>query len=111
MYYRAADFVLLYSGYEGLSHVLLEALGYGTPVLASDIPGNREVVEDGVNGLLIPYETDETAASSAIVRAMQSVSADEPGAKSIKGFLLEPDRFSFERQVEQTDAVLRAQLS
>lgn len=111
MYYRAADFVLLYSGYEGLSHVLLEALSYGTPVLASDIPGNREVVKDGANGLLIPYETDETAASTAIVRAIQSASTYEQGTKNIKGFLLEPDRFSFTRQVEQTDAVLRAQLS
>ena len=111
MYYRAADFVLLYSGYEGLSHVLLEALSYGTPILVSDIPGNREVVKDGVNGLLIPYETHETVASSAIVRAIQSASTHEQGTKNITGFLLEPDRFSFTRQVEQTDAVLRAQLS
>ena len=110
LYYRTADIVLLYSGYEGLSHVLLEALGYGTPVLVSDIPGNREVVKDGVNGWLIPYVTDETEASASIVKAIQFACTSEPGTNHIKGFLLEPDRFSFSRQVEQTDAVLRAQL-
>ena len=111
LYYRAADFVLLYSGYEGLSHVLLEALGYGTPVLVSDIQGNREVVKDGVNGWLIPYVTDETEASASIVKAIQFACSSEQGTNDIKGFLLEPDRFSFTRQVEETDAVLRAQLS
>ena len=33
---RAADYVALYSGYEGLSHTLLESLRAGTPIIASD---------------------------------------------------------------------------
>ena len=44
-----------YSGYEGLSHTLLESLHLGTPVLASDIGGNAEVVQDGTNGILAPH--------------------------------------------------------
>ncbi|MBL8146849.1 MAG: glycosyltransferase family 4 protein, partial [Anaerolineae bacterium] len=55
LYMRAADYVALYSGYEGLSHTLLESLRVGTPVIASDKGGNPEVVEHGVNGLLVPY--------------------------------------------------------
>ena len=43
----AADGMVLYSGYEGLSHVLLESLHMGTPVLASDVGGNPEVVRHG----------------------------------------------------------------
>ncbi|MBN1909749.1 MAG: glycosyltransferase family 4 protein [Pirellulales bacterium] len=48
------DLFLLTSRWEGLSLALLEALACGTPVIASDIPGNREVVLQGVDGLLGP---------------------------------------------------------
>jgi glycosyltransferase involved in cell wall biosynthesis len=39
---------------EGLSNVVLEAFARGRPVVATEIPGVREVVVDGVNGLLVP---------------------------------------------------------
>ena len=98
-YYRAADFVLLYSGFEGLSHVLLEALSYGTPVLASDILGNRELVHDGVNGLLIPYETEEAAASARIVTAVHAATAPGRRAQLASVGLLEPERYTFARHL------------
>jgi len=44
--FRHAALFVLPSDVEGLPIVLLEALGYGTPVLASDIPPNREVLGD-----------------------------------------------------------------
>ena len=44
--FRNAALFVLPSDIEGLPIVLLEALGYGTPVLASDIPPNREVLGD-----------------------------------------------------------------
>ncbi|MCY3935853.1 MAG: glycosyltransferase family 4 protein [Chloroflexi bacterium] len=111
LHYRAADFVLLYSGFEGLSHVLLEALSYGTPVLASDIPANRELVKHGENGLLIPYETDDARASAAIQQAIQLALGDECRQKLRQATLQEPERFSFSRQVERTDALLRSALA
>jgi len=49
---RAADLLILNSLYEGLSHVLLEAMANGLPVVVSDVPGNRELVDHGDNGLL-----------------------------------------------------------
>jgi glycosyltransferase involved in cell wall biosynthesis len=39
---------------EGLSTVILEAMQQGTPVIASDIPGSRELIQDGVTGALFP---------------------------------------------------------
>ncbi|HEV2907531.1 MAG TPA: glycosyltransferase, partial [Actinomycetota bacterium] len=45
--------------------VLVEALSSGLPVVASDIPGYREVVRDGVNGLLTPPR-DSAALADAI---------------------------------------------
>lgn len=53
LYIRAADVFVLNSEYEGLSHTLLEVLSLGTPIIASRVCGNPEVVEDGVNGLLV----------------------------------------------------------
>lgn len=54
-YYRAADFFVLNSQYEGLSHMLLEALLLGKPVIASSCGGNPEVVQNEKNGLLVEY--------------------------------------------------------
>lgn len=56
-YVRAADVFVLNSRYEGLSHTLLEVLNLGTPIVASNVCGNPEVVEDGVSGLLVdPFD-------------------------------------------------------
>ena len=51
-YYAAADCVVLPSYHEGMSNVLLEAAATGRPVITSDIPGCREVVEAEKTGLL-----------------------------------------------------------
>ena len=54
--------------------VLLEALAMGLPVVATDIPGNRDVIVHGVNGVLVPPD-DETALREALL----SVAADVDG--------------------------------
>ncbi|MBK7878789.1 MAG: glycosyltransferase family 4 protein [Planctomycetes bacterium] len=62
LYIRAADVFVLNSRYEGLSHTLLEVLTLGTPIVASNVCGNPEVVEDGVNGFLVdPFDSKELA--------------------------------------------------
>ena len=70
-YLRAADVFVLYSGYEGLPHIVLEAMATGVPVILSDKGGNQEVVEDGVNGLLVPIGNQEKL-KEAILRVLQN---------------------------------------
>lgn len=50
MYCSLADLFMLPSEYEGLPIVIIEAMSYGKPVVASNVGGIRELVHDGVNG-------------------------------------------------------------
>ena len=51
---QASVFVLPSRYGEGVPQALIEAAAMGIPIVASDLPGCREVVEDGGNGLLVP---------------------------------------------------------
>lgn len=55
-YYKAMDTFLLPSRSEGFSLALLEAAAAKLPLIASNIPGNDEFIEDGKNGLLFEVE-------------------------------------------------------
>ena len=48
------DVLWLASGYEGLPNILMEAMAAGVPVVATDIPGNRQLVTHGSTGYLVP---------------------------------------------------------
>jgi glycosyltransferase involved in cell wall biosynthesis len=102
LYMRAADYTVLYSGYEGLSHTLLESLLAGTPVVASSKGGNPEVVQHEVNGLLVPWGAPEALART-LRRAL-----GEPGLRTrlAAGCAVGLERFSWEGMVRQTLAVL-----
>ena len=65
--FRAADASILTSAWENFPHAVVEALAVGTPVLATAVGGVAEVVEDGVNGLLVPAG-DASALAAAIGR-------------------------------------------
>jgi glycosyltransferase involved in cell wall biosynthesis len=54
---------------EGLPLVLLESMAAGIPIVTTDIPGNREAVRDGFNGLLVPPD-DPEALGRALVRLL-----------------------------------------
>jgi glycosyltransferase involved in cell wall biosynthesis len=105
LYMRAADYTALYSGYEGLSHTLLESLRAGTPVIFSDKGGNPEVVRHGVNGLLVPY-VDVGALVETLRGAFQPGRRAALAANSGVGM----ERFDFMAMVAQTDAALRTYL-
>jgi glycosyltransferase involved in cell wall biosynthesis len=68
-YLRRAGVVVLPSLTEGLPNVLLEALATGCAVVATDLPGHREVVHNGDNGLLVS-PSDVQSLKDAIQRAL-----------------------------------------
>lgn len=58
-YYKQADCFVFPSELEGLSNVLLEAMAMELPIIATEIGGNVELIEDGKTGLLVkPNDTE-----------------------------------------------------
>ena len=52
-YLKAFDIFLFPSRHEGLGSILLDALDFGLPVIATDVGGISEIIENGVNGFLV----------------------------------------------------------
>ncbi len=79
---KTADVYVNNSTYEGLSHQLVEALSLGTPIIATDVGGNPEVVKDA--GLLVPAQDDE-----ALYQAIRNVEADRVAAseRAVRGLV------------------------
>ena len=103
-FHAAADvFLAPARGGESFGVVLVEAMAAGLPVVASDIPGYREVVRDGVEGLLVP--PDDPAALAAAVRRLLR-DPDLAGALAAAGRARAGD-FSWDRVLPQVEDVYR----
>jgi glycosyltransferase involved in cell wall biosynthesis len=68
-YYSAADVFVLATANEGWANVLLESLACGTPVVTTEVGGNREVVCEGSLGSVVPFG-DPEALRAAIEGAL-----------------------------------------
>lgn len=67
--YHSMDVYVQSSDYEGTPTVLVEAMAMEVPVVATDVGGTRELIEDGVHGLLVPRR-DPGALAAAIQRSL-----------------------------------------
>lgn len=100
--------VCLPSNYgEGIPRILLEAAASGRPIVATDIPGSREVVRHGQNGLLVPPGNGE-ALVGAIVQLIEN--APLRAAMGIRGREIAATEFSLERVIDAHLALYRSLL-
>lgn len=100
-----ADIVVLPSYREGTPRILLEAAAAGLPLIATDVPGCREVVLHNDNGILVPAG-DAKALADALERlALDSVARKRMGARSRE---IACDAFDQERVLASTLAIYRA---
>lgn len=70
----SADIFLFPSRFEGMPNSVLEAMGYGLPVIATDVQGVSELIRNGENGIIVPVN-DPSAISRAILYLLKNPEA------------------------------------
>ncbi len=107
-YYTSADvFCSPATGGESFGIVLLEAMASGVPIVASDIPGYRCVMEEGREGYFARPEDPESIAE-AIVRVLSDPNAREMGKRGIEK---SRNLYSWERVVGMIEDFYREVMS
>jgi teichuronic acid biosynthesis glycosyltransferase TuaC len=101
--YTAADLLVLASSREGWANVLLEAMACGTPVVASPIWGNPEVVQSREAGLIARENTP-----AAIAASVRDLLADPPDRAATRAYA---ERFGWEATTEGQIALYRRVLA
>ncbi|MDQ1479427.1 MAG: phosphatidyl-myo-inositol alpha-mannosyltransferase, partial [Actinomycetota bacterium] len=103
-YYRAADvFILPTRTAEGFGLVLMEAAASGVPSIATDSGAPREVVDDGVTGLLVPPGAPD-ALASAITKLYRS---PELLSEMGRAALTRSASFTWDRSIDTLERVLK----
>jgi glycosyltransferase involved in cell wall biosynthesis len=80
-YYQAADAMLLASDREGMANVLLESLACGTPLVATPVGGNLEVLADNRAGVLMQERT-----ASAVADAVKDLFRNYPSRSDVRDY-------------------------
>lgn len=107
-YYASADLFVLPSYSEGLPKVVIEAMGHSCPVVVSDIPAHRELIDDGVTGL-----TFETGNVNQLTRKITLALDDDALRKrlSTNARNTVEGRYTWADVAERLDSVYRAVLN
>ena len=101
------DLVVFPSLWEGLPYALLEAMAAGKTVIASRVGGMADVLQDGVNGILVPPR-DPAALAEAMTKALEN----EPQRSKIGGYARETvtSRYRIEKMIDRLGAVYEGRL-
>ena len=98
--YREADLFITTSINEAMPNTLLEAMACGLPIIASDIPAHKELIENGTNGILVPVQ-DAKALAEAIRFLIHDKDLrqriSQENLKKVKKYNWDDIGFSFEK--------------
>lgn len=99
-FYGALDIFCLSSDSEGMPLTLLEALASGVPVVSTEVGGIPEIIEDGVNGYLVPKGSAE-----ALARRVVDLLKDPGKAAELAraGRAMVHERFPAEKMIAATE--------
>ena len=79
-FYRAADLFILLSAFDTFGMVILEAMAAGIPVIVSPNVGAKDLVEENVNGFILPDFRGADAAAGRIVQLLEVEQREAMGA-------------------------------
>jgi glycosyltransferase involved in cell wall biosynthesis len=97
-YLSLFDVAVLTSKTEGCSNSLLEAMALGKPVVATDVGGNRELVRQGYNGILVPFGDAEAVAKATLSLVHDPKVSREMGQRAKEMVV---NQFSLKNMVQQ----------
>lgn len=95
----AADIFVLPSRSEGFSNAIVEAMAASLPVVATNVGGNAEAVQNGVSGYIVPSEDPQALAASIMQLLADPIKAKEMGAA---GKQRVAEKFTIEAMMKQT---------
>lgn len=95
-YLQEADVFLLPSKYEGMPMTVIEAMGTGLPIVASNVGGLSDMIDDGRSGFLV--EVDAKATAEAVLKLLQSQSLRESFGREAKA---DSNQFSAQTMAEE----------
>lgn len=101
-YIARADVFLLTSRYEGFGNVLIEAMACGVPVVATASAGTRDIIQHGVDGLLV----DVHSANSVSAAVMTVLDSPERRAVMAAAARHSADRFAIDQVIARYEAVM-----
>ena len=101
-----ADCVVLPSYREGLSRALLEAAAMGRPLIATDAPGCRDAVEDGVNGYLCEVRNPDSLADA--MNKLLSISGERRAALGRESRRIAEERFDLKIVIDRYLQAIRS---
>jgi len=107
-YLAAADIFVLPSRSEGFSNAIVEAMAASLPVVATDVGGNAEAVEDGISGFLVPSD-DPAALAAAILRVLADPA--QARAMGMAGRRLVAEKFTTEAMMNRITIAYSSLLS
>jgi glycosyltransferase involved in cell wall biosynthesis len=104
----ASDIFVLSSDWEGLPLTIIEAMAAGKPVIATAVGGLPELIDQGINGVLVP-PGDETA----LARAMTAMANDPLRAKQMGGAgrKIAREKFDIEAMVQAYEKLYQRELN
>ncbi len=102
--YRDLDVVVCCSINEGTPVSVIEACAAGTPVVATDVGGMRDVISTGVTGFLVP-RGDHLALASAVIRVLDEPAASARMAQAAR--ISVSERYSADRLVRDITGLYR----
>jgi len=97
---KSIDFYISSSRSEGLPYNLLEALAVGKPLMATDIPGNNDIVRKSVEGILVPVNLARTLAHGILT--LLELGPEERKAMQQNGEARIRDQFSLSLMTQKT---------
>jgi len=102
---KSIDFYISPSRSEGLPYNLLEALAVGKPVMATDIPGNNDIIRKSVEGVLVPVNSARTLTHGILT--LLELGPEERKAMQQNGKARIRDQFSLDLMTEKTFSIYK----